>query len=114
MEETTLEALAATTTILPDDAAAAAVAVVSQKDLADEQQTEKVDEVQTAKTRNEEEDLLAEPSQIREVIVDPPEVANHQCIAFFGCSAARKCLFKSLLAAENTSSLPLNCCGFSS
>ena len=82
MEETTLESLAATTTILPDDAAAA-VAVVSQQDLADEQQTEeKVDEVQTGKTRNEEEDLLAEPSQIREVIVDPPEVANHQCIAF--------------------------------
>merc|ERR1719397_2448926 len=74
VEETTLESLATTTTILPDDAAAVAV-VSQQQDLADEQQTEeKVDEVQTAKTRNEEEDLLAEPSQIREVIVDPPEI----------------------------------------
>ena len=83
MEETTLESLAPpTTTILPDDDAAVAV-VSQQQDLADEQQTEeKVDEVQTAKTRNEEEDLQAEPSQIREVIVDPPQVAS--CSAFFG------------------------------
>ena len=67
-EATTVETLAATTTISPDDAAAATV-VNRQQDLASE---EKVDEVQNA-TRNE--DLQAEPSQIREVIVDPPQVA---------------------------------------
>ena len=69
-EATTVETLAATTTISPDDDAAATV-INREQDLASE---EKVDEVQNA-TRKEEEDLQAEPSQIREVIVDPPEVA---------------------------------------
>ena len=69
-EATTLETLAATTTISPD----AATVVSRQQDLPDEGAKEKVDEVQNA-TRKEEEDLQAEPSQIREVIVDPPEVA---------------------------------------
>ena len=59
-----------TTTILPDDPAST---VVSQPDLPDDAQTEEeVNEtVQNAK-RNE--DLQAQPSQIREVIVEPPEV----------------------------------------
>ena len=60
-----------TTTILPDDPVASTV--VSQPDLPDDAQTEEeVNEtVQNAK-RNE--DLQAQPSQIREVIVEPPEV----------------------------------------
>ena len=71
-EATTLETLAATTTISPDDA----TTVVSRKqDLPDELLGEKVDEVQNTTRNEEEEDLQAEPSQIREVIVDPPEVA---------------------------------------
>ena len=58
-----------TTTILPDDPAST---VVSQPDLPDDAQTEEeVNEVQNSK-RNE--DLQAQPSQIREVIVEPPEV----------------------------------------
>ena len=68
-EATTLETLAATTTISPDGAT---TVVSRQQDLPVE---EKVDEVQTATRNEEEEDLQAEPSQIREVIVDPPEVA---------------------------------------
>ena len=60
-----------TTTILPDDPAS--TTVVSQPDLPDDAKTEEeVNEtVQNAK-RNE--DLQAQPSQIREVIVEPPEV----------------------------------------
>ena len=67
-EATTLETLAATTTISPDGA----TTVVSRQQ---DPREEKVDEVQTATRNEEEEDLQAEPSQIREVIVDPPEVA---------------------------------------
>ena len=67
-EATTLETLAATTTISLDDA----TTVVSRQQ---DPREEKVDEVQTATRNKEEEDLQAEPSQIREVIVDPPEVA---------------------------------------
>ena len=72
-EATTLETLAATTTISPDDAT---TVVSRQQDLPEE----KVDEVQNATRNEEEEDLQAEPSQIREVIVDPPEVAA--CLIF--------------------------------
>ena len=77
-EATTLKTLAATTTISPD----AATVVSRQQDLPDELLGEKVDEVQTATRNEEEEDLQAEPSQIREVIVDPPEVAA-SLITFF-------------------------------
>ena len=87
VEETTVETLSATTTNLPDTA----TVVSRQQDLLDDERTkEKVDEVQNATRREEEEDLQAEPSQIREVIVDPPEVAsssNHamHCLLLVFC-----------------------------
>ena len=72
------------TTILPENEAttiAGAVvsqgnlvgAVVSQGDLLDELRGEEVDGAQNT-TSDEDEDLQAEPSQIREVIVEAPEV----------------------------------------
>ena len=80
VEETTLSA----TTILPDNEAATIAgavvsqgdlvgAVVSQGDLPDEQGGEEVDGAQNT-TSDGDEDLQAEPSQIREVIVEAPEV----------------------------------------
>ena len=62
------------TTILPDnEAATIAGAVVSQGDLPEELGGEEVDGAQNT-TRDKDEDLQAEPSQIREVIVEAPEV----------------------------------------
>ena len=66
------------TTILPDNEAATIAgavvdAVVSQGDLPDELGGEEVDGAQNT-TSDEDEDLQAEPSQIREVIVEAPEV----------------------------------------
>ena len=66
------------TTILPDNEAATIAgavvdAVVNQGDLPDEQGGEEVDGAQNT-TSDEDEDLQAEPSQIREVIVEAPEV----------------------------------------
>ena len=66
------------TTILPDNEAATIAgavvdAVVSQGDLPDEQGGEEVDGAQNT-TSDGDEDLQAEPSQIREVIVEAPEV----------------------------------------
>ena len=74
VEETTLSA----TTILPDNEAATIAgavvgAVVSQGDLPDELGGEEVDGAQNT-TSDGDEDLQAEPSQIREVIVEAPEV----------------------------------------
>ena len=71
VEETTLSA----TTILPDNEAATIAgavvdALVSQGDLPEE---EEVDGAQNT-TSDGDEDLQAEPSQIREVIVEAPEV----------------------------------------
>ena len=65
------------TTILPDNEAATIAgavvdAVVSQGDLPDELGGEEVDGAQNASDGDE--DLQAEPSQIREVIVEAPEV----------------------------------------
>ena len=66
------------TTILPDNEAATIAgavvdAVVSQGDLPEELGREEVDGAQNT-TSDEDEDLQAEPSQIREVIVEAPEV----------------------------------------
>ena len=85
-EATTLETLAATTTISPDTT----TVISRQQDLPEEPAEEKVDQVQNA-TRKEE-DLQAEPSQIREVIVDPPEVAS-ACIALLSLSALPESTF---------------------
>ena len=77
-EDTTLSA----TTILPENEAATIAgtvvsqgvgAVVSQGDLLDELGREEVDGAQNT-TSDGDEDLQAEPSQIREVIVEAPEV----------------------------------------
>ena len=74
VEETTLSA----TTILPDNEAATIAgavvgAVVSQGDLPEELGGEEVDGAQNT-TSDGDEDLQAQPSQIREVIVEAPEV----------------------------------------
>ena len=70
VEETTLSA----TTILPEnEAATIAGAVVSQEDLLEELGGKEVDGAQNT-TSGGDEDLQAEPSQIREVIVEAPEV----------------------------------------
>ena len=66
------------TTILPDNEAATIAgavvgAVVTQGDLPEELGREEVDGAQNT-TSDEDEDLQAEPSQIREVIVEAPEV----------------------------------------
>ena len=66
------------TTILPDNEAATIAgavvgAVVIQGDLPDELGGEEVDGAQNT-TSDGDEDLQAEPSQIREVIVEAPEV----------------------------------------
>ena len=74
-EETTLSA----TTILPENEAATGAgavvdAVVSQGDLlVEELRGEEVDGAQNT-TSDGDEDLQAQPSQIREVIVEAPEV----------------------------------------
>ena len=70
VEETTLSA----TTILPEnEAATIAGAVVSQEDLLEDLGGEEVDGAQNT-TSDGDEDLQAQPSQIREVIVEAPEV----------------------------------------
>ena len=70
VKETKLSA----TTILPDkEAATGAGAVVSQGDLPDELGGKEVDGAQNT-TSDGDEDLQAQPSQIREVIVEAPEV----------------------------------------
>ena len=66
------------TTILPENEAATFAggvngAVVSQGDLLDELRGEEVDGAQNT-TSDGDEDLQAQPSQIREVIVEAPEV----------------------------------------
>ena len=62
------------TTILPDnEAAPIAGAVVTQGDLPEELGGEEVDSAQNTSSDGDE-DLQAEPSQIREVIVEAPEV----------------------------------------
>ena len=62
------------TTILPDnEAATIAGAVVTQGDLPEELGREEVDGAQNT-TSDKDEDLQAEPSHIREVIVEAPEV----------------------------------------
>ena len=74
VEETTLSA----TTILPENEAATVAgavvgAVVSQGDLLEDLGGKEVDGAQNT-TSGGHEDLQAEPSQIREVIVEAPEV----------------------------------------
>ena len=62
------------TTILPEnEAATIAGAVVSQEDLLEDLGGEEVDGAQNT-TSDGDEDLQAQPSQIREVIVEAPEV----------------------------------------